>query len=144
MSRVLINTPDHAAIFKTDIDVTVNFINYGGHMSNDAFLTVCQEARLRYMQQLGGTELAFYGGALIQADAAIVYKSQAFHGDTLSVALFVDDIAKYGFDFIFLISHRDDGREIARAKTGMLFFDYEKQKVCTVTEQFRAAHSTHS
>ena len=45
-------------------------------MGNDAILTLCQEARLRYMESIEMSELKFHGHSLIQADAAIVYKAE--------------------------------------------------------------------
>jgi len=38
-----------------------------------------------------------------------------------------------------LLRQKESGKEVARAKTGMLFFDYEKGKVCPLTEPFKAA-----
>ncbi len=127
MARIKIAIPQTESLYTTSIPLTVNFINYGGHMGNDAILTLCQEARLRYMESIEMSELQFHGHSLIQADAAIVYKAEAFRGDNLEFELFMEDHHKYGFDFVYLIKCGD--KEIARAKTGMIFFDYEKRKV---------------
>ena len=127
MARIKIAIPQTESLYTTSIPLTVNFINYGGHMGNDAILTLCQEARLRYMESIEMSELQFHGHSLIQADAAIVYKAEAFRGDNLEFELFMEDHHKYGFDFVYLIKCGD--KKIARAKTGMFFFDYEKRKV---------------
>ena len=127
MARIKIAIPQTESLYTTSIPLTVNFINYGGHMGNDAILTLCQEARLRYMESIEMSELKFHGQSLIQADAAIVYKAEAFRGDVLQFEIFMEDHHKYGFDFVYLITCGD--KEVARAKTGMIFFDYEKKKV---------------
>ena len=127
MARIKLALPESEKVYSSEMPLTINFINYGGHMGNDAILTICQEIRLRYMNSLKMSELSFHGKSLIQSDAAIVFKNEAFHGDVLTVDLYIEDQHKYGFDFFYLI--KNSGKEIARAKTGMIFFDYEKRKV---------------
>ena len=128
MARIKLIMPQKK-LFTTSIDLTINFVNYGGHMGNDAVLTLCQEARIRFLKSHNYTELDFHGKSLIQADAAIVFKSECFHGDNLTIELFSDDLSQTGFDLYYLISLSDSKREIARAKTGMVFFDYNERKV---------------
>ncbi len=127
MARIKINKPESEIIYQTKIPLLVNFINYGGHMGNDAILTLCQEARLRYMDSLGMSELNFHGHSLIQADAAIVFKNEGFRGDILNFELYMEDLNPYGFDFVYEITKNND--LVARAKTGMVFFDYEQRKI---------------
>ncbi len=127
MARIKIAKPESEKVFSTDIALTVNFINYGGHMGNDAILTLCQEARLRYMDSLEMNELNFHGHSLIQADAAIVFKNEGFRGDQLTFDIFMEDHNSYGFDFVYEITRGND--LIARAKTGMVFFNYDDRKI---------------
>lgn len=129
MARIKIDLNSQIEIFKTQIPLTVNFINYGGHMGNDAILTLCQEARIRYFKSQGFSELNYFGKAVIQSDAAIVYKSEAFLGDILEVSLFADDLNDYGLDFLYLFKNLSNGKEVARAKTGIVFYDYEIKKI---------------
>ena len=79
------------------------------------------------MDSMGMSELDFHGCSLIQGDAAIVYKSEAFRGDVLTIELYMEDDHKYGFDFFYLI--KNGTKEVAHAKTGMVFFDYDKKKI---------------
>ena len=54
-------------VFNTTIEVTIGDINYGNHMGNDRFLTLMQEARLRWLQSLGfknEKEIAASGGGI--------------------------------------------------------------------------------
>lgn len=141
MARISLKIPSSDIIYKTEIPLTINFINYGGHMGNDAILTLCQEARIRYLKTLDFSELNFHGRSLIQADAAIVFKGEGFHGDRLSIELIIDDINSYGFDFFYLIKNATTDKEIARAKTGMVFFDYEKRKISKCPDGFLKHYS---
>nr|WP_236705167.1 thioesterase family protein [Hymenobacter sp. AT01-02] len=46
----------------------------------------------------------------------------------------VDDVAKYGFDIVYRVQNQA-GREVARAKTGMLAFDYTTRKLLPLAEE---------
>ncbi|EQC45099.1 thioesterase-like family protein [Bacteriovorax sp. DB6_IX] len=105
-------------------------------MGNDAVLTLCHEARLRFLKDHNQSELDLFGKALIQGDAMVIYKSEAFQGDDLEIDIYIDDLSTYGFDFIYKITRVSDQVEIARAKTGMVFFDYESKKVTKIPVEF--------
>jgi len=47
MSRVRFKLPDRF-LFTTEIPLRVSDINYGGHLGNDAVLSLAQEARMRF------------------------------------------------------------------------------------------------
>ena len=137
MARVKLDLPEKFE-FSIDIPVRISDINYGGHLGNDAVLSLIHEARLGFFKKHGLTELNTDGIGILLTDAVIVYKSQAFHGETLSVELTRDDFNKYGCDLVCRLTEKASGREVARAKTGIVFFDYETQKVAKVPEKFRA------
>lgn len=130
MARVKLEIPKSLPIFSSDITLTINFINYGGHLGNDSVLTLCHEARLRYLKSIEQSELNYYGKSIIQADAVVVYKSEGFLGDILRVDLYMDDINDYGHDFFYIFTNVETNKEVARAKTGIVFFDYETRKIC--------------
>jgi len=48
----------------------------------------------------------------------------------------VDNFIKTGCDFFFKTTNKVSGNEIARAKTGIAFFDYDSNKLVTVPEKF--------
>lgn len=137
MARVKLTLPSE--FFHTvDIQVRISDINYGNHLGNDAVLTLVHEARLQSLKAYGFSELDIGGRGLMLTDAVIVYKSQGYYGDKLKIRVAVADFNKYGCDFYFKIERCDDGREIARAKTGIVFFDYSKQKIAPVPDVFAA------
>lgn len=129
MARVQIEIPDNA-IFETELTVRVADINYGGHVGNDTMLSLMQEARTSMYRSLGyENELSFEGtiGQVI-ADAALVYKAEAFLGDTLVIRIAMGEFTKFGFDLFYQVSRKDDDKEVAKGKTGIVCFDYEKRK----------------
>jgi 4-hydroxybenzoyl-CoA thioesterase len=136
MARIKLALPE-AFHFSTDINVRIGDINYGGHLGNDAVLSIIHEARMRFLKSLGFSELDCGGPGLIMSDAAIVFKSESFYGDLISASVGVDEFNPMGCDFFYQLVNKESGKEIARAKTGIVFFDYEKRKPTKVPEAFK-------
>lgn len=135
MARIKLDLPADFP-FATELRVRVTDINYGGHMGNDALLGLLHEARVRFLAHFGLKELDIFGLGLIMADSVIVYKSEAFPGEVLEIAVGVVDFNKYGCDFVYRVTEQASGREVARAKTGVVFFDYRKRAVQAVPPAF--------
>jgi len=135
VARIELNLPKTFA-FSTDVRVRISDINYGNHLGNDALLSLVHEARLQFLQSRGFSELDIDGCGLILTDAVIVYKSQGFHGDLLTILAAVGDFNKYGCDFFYKVIRKNGGKEVARAKTGVVFFDYNRQKMVPVPAAF--------
>lgn len=133
MTRITLALPSNF-IFNTKLTVRVSDINYGGHVGNDTILALMQDARVIFYRHLGfAGEISFDGTVdQIIADAVVVYKSESFLGDQLSVEIAVTDFNKYGFDMFYLITNLTTGKETARGKTGIVCFDYEKRKVAPI------------
>ncbi|MDY6861865.1 MAG: thioesterase family protein [Thermodesulfobacteriota bacterium] len=136
MDRIKLSLPKKFA-FATEIPVRISDINYGGHVGNDTILSLIHEARFRFLTKNGYTELDIDGFSLIMVDSVVVYKSEVFYGQLLKIEVTAGKFSDYGFDFIYRITNKETGKEAARAKTGMVFFDYEKKRVIEVPEQFK-------
>ena len=73
------------------------------------------------------------------ADLAVVYLSEAFHGDLLVFELTARDFSSKGCDLVYRVSHAENARrEVARAKTGIVFFYYSARTPVAVPVRFRA------
>jgi acyl-CoA thioester hydrolase len=129
MPRVKVALPDTFS-FATEIPVRITDLNYGGHLGNDALLGLLHEARVHFLRSIGlpNDYDAVTKLGLIMVDVAVEYKGEAFHGDVLRVQMAGNDLSKYGFDVVYHV-HNQAGKEIARAKTGMLCFDYNLRKL---------------
>lgn len=138
MNRVKLSLPAQFA-FSTRIRIRITDLNYGGHVGNDTFLSLMQEARQQYLLSLGYGELRFEGVGLIMADAAIEFKAEMNHGDEVQISIAAKDFTRLGFDFYYLLELvKPDGNQIAgKAKTGMLCYDYAAKKVVSVPEAAR-------
>lgn len=133
--RVKLTLPKESPVYSTEFTLGVADMNYGNHLGNDRVLTLAHETRLRFICKFEETELSFCGSALIMADAALQYKGQGYMGDKLVAHLWPANATKYGFDF-YVHLEKEDGQEVARVKTGMLFFDYDKNKIAQTPPLF--------
>ncbi|WP_114777488.1 acyl-CoA thioesterase [Botryobacter ruber] len=136
MARVKVEIPADTA-FKAHIPVRITDLNYGNHLGNDALLSILHEARVQLLAHFGYTELEMGGASLIMADVAISYKGESFYGDVLTINMAFADLSKYGFDITYHVFNQH-GKEIARAKTGMLCFDYTTRKLTALPEEVKA------
>lgn len=136
MARLKLALPQRFS-FSTDLQVCISDINYGGHLGNDSLLSLIHEARIRFLKKNGFTEFDIRGTGMIMVDTAIIYKSESFHGDILTFEVAVDDVGKVGCDFYYRISNKKTGKDVAHAKTGIVFFDYKTRRVVDVPAKFR-------
>ena len=128
MSRIHIEPPEHW-LFHTTIKVYIGDINYGNHLANDAVLRLCHEARLRLLASFGFSEM--------DIDAALQFQGQSFYGDELNFDLGISELSNTGFSILYRITRVNDGAAIAMVKTGMAFFNYERQRISRTPEAFR-------
>jgi acyl-CoA thioester hydrolase len=139
MARIVIELPT-TYLFSTEIPVRVTDLNYGNHVGNDSILGLMHEIRIQFYRSLGlKNELNFEGAVgQVISDAAIVYKSEAFLGDVLTGRIAAADFNKYGFDLYYLLTNKATDKEVARGKTGIVCFDYDKRKIASVPEILRS------
>lgn len=122
--------------FSTEMPVRIENINYGGHLGNDSLLSLIHEARLRFLKSYGFTEADIGGVGIIMVDTVIIYKSESFHGDILKFEVAVGNIGKAGCDFFFRVTNSATGKDVAHAKTGVVFFDYSTRKVVPTPREY--------
>lgn len=135
MARIKIDLPEKFS-FSTAIPVRISDINYGGHVGNDAILSMIHEARVQFFKQFGYAELDFAGFGTIMSDVAIEYKNEVFYGDEIIASVAVGDITKVAFDILYKLEKRSNGQRIpvAFAKTWIVCYDYTKKKVAAIPE----------
>jgi len=139
MGRVRLDLPErfHYAI---ELRVRTSDLNYGGHLGNDTVLSLFQEVRLRFFKEHGFSEgylVKVDGYGILMTDAVIVYKSQAFYADLLTIEIAVANVETYGCDLFYKVTNRETGKEVVRAKTGIVFYDYGAQKIAKVPDKVR-------
>lgn len=136
MTRVVFDLPAHFG-FATELQVYISHVNQGGHLDNAQLLSLVSEARVRFFRSLGYPEADVAGLATVVGDMVAQYKSEAFHGETLRVEMAPQDFNRYGFDLVFRMTEKTQGREIARGKTGIVFIDRAARKPAPIPESVR-------
>ena len=138
MARIKIDLPKKN-IGTVEIPVRITDVNYGNHVGNDAIVGIIHEARVSWLKQLNYSELNIEGASIIMSDLAVTYMNESYYGDILTIDLFIGEFSSAGFEIFYNIKTQRDEKElqIARAKTGIVFFNYETRKIASVPEKFK-------
>lgn len=136
MARIKIKLPESFP-FVTAVSIYQGHINYGGHLDNAMLLTLVSEARSRFFKSLGYHEGDIEGVGIILADAAVQYRSEAFQGETMLIYMTADDYHPKGCDLVWYMQDQSSGREVARGKSGLVFFDYARRQIAPLPTAFR-------
>lgn len=128
MPRVEIELPGHFP-FSTELEVRVTDLNYGNHVGNDQVLGLIHEARRRYIRSLGADEIGADGMGFVIADASVVYRTQAFYGDSLTIQVAAGEFHSRSCTFFYRL--RKGETVVAEARTGVVCFDFKAQKAAS-------------
>jgi acyl-CoA thioester hydrolase len=130
MERVKIKLPAQFN-FSTTVRIRITDLNFGGHVGNDTFLSLLHEARHEFLKHHSYGETSFEGAGLIMTDAVIEYKSELVQGDEIKISVAADGFDKFGFDLFYKMEviTATENMLAAKAKTGMLCFDYTTKKI---------------
>lgn len=140
MERIKIDLPDNFK-FSTIIKIRITDLNYGGHVGNDSFLSLIHEARMQFLNSHGYSELKVENTSLIMFDAAIEFKSELNYGDEVKVSVAADGFNTRGFDIFYRLDiiNGNEYRLAAKAKTGMLCYDYTNKKLTGLPQKVKEA-----
>lgn len=133
MERVKVNLPT-GFNFSTHLKIRIADINYAGHAGNNSFLSLIHEARQQFLNNFGYSESQIENVALIQADVVIEFKKELNYGDNVKISVAAAGFDKYGFDIFYKLEIITDESTAlsAKAKTGMLCYDYKNKKLMPV------------
>lgn len=137
MARIKIDLPEKFS-FSAKLDIRITDVNYGGHVGNDTILSYLQEARTKFFEQFGYTELNIEGVGTILSDVGIIYKAEIFYNDEIKIYAGASNFEKVSFELYYKIEKRtgdNEWRTAVIAKTGIVFFDYTSKKVAAIPEK---------
>jgi acyl-CoA thioester hydrolase len=139
MARIKITIPDKI-LTVINIPVRITDINYGKHLGNDALVSIIHEARVQWLKLNNYTELEVEGVGLIMSDLAAEYINESFYGDELRITISAAEITRVGFELYYTIETTRNEKTvlIAKAKTGMVCYDYTQKKVAAVPEKLKS------
>jgi acyl-CoA thioesterase FadM len=123
--------------FCTDLLVRTTDLNYGGHLGNDRMLSLVHEARVAFLAAHGLSEHDCGGVSLILADAALVYKAEAFAGDRLRFGVAAGEPGARSFRLFFRVTRQSDGVLVALVENGLVCFDYASRQTRPLPDAVR-------
>jgi acyl-CoA thioester hydrolase len=133
MSRTKVDLPEDFS-FQTIIPIRITDVNYGGHVGNDTVLTLLHEARMQFLKHHGFSEMDFGGAGLIMSDVIIEFKKEIFYGEEIKIFISASNFSKIGFDVFYMVVKSQQEIVVAKAKTGMVCYDYKLKKIVSIPE----------
>ena len=131
MARIQFDLPEHFA-FSTEVQIYISHVNQGGHLDNAQLLSLVSEARLRFFQAIDFPESDQPDVTIVVGDIVAQYKSEGFHGEVMCIRMTPADFNRYGFDLVFSVTEKTQGREVARGKTGIAFVSKSHRRVVPI------------
>ncbi|MGO4576539.1 thioesterase family protein [Cupriavidus sp. 2TAF22] len=137
MARLKLDFPEDQYYYSTHLTVRVTDINSANHLGNDSMISMISEARARFLFDLRtGDDAEADQVGIIVTDLATTYRNEAHARDQLLFEVGVMDFNRYGGDITFRITRPRDGALVAMAKSGFVFFSYERKEVMPMPESF--------
>lgn len=125
-------------MFTTTLPVNIEHINYGGHLAHDKLVTLMHEARLRFFDRLGQSEIDFYGISLILKSMTVNYRQEVFRGEKLTFAITIAEVRGSAFSLNYEVRNAA-AEKIADAVFVLVGFDYGKRKIARLPDLCRTA-----
>ncbi len=136
MARLKIDFPS-----KTDysclLEVRITDMNYGGHVGNDRFLSYLHEARVKWLDSLGYSELDIEGVGLVMNEAQLQYKNQLFFPDRIRCDVSVSEVSRMGFELVYRLWSEQQQKTILLGRTGQVFYNYREKKLAKTPPAFK-------
>jgi len=116
--------------------VRVVDVNYGGHVANSAVLNFFQDARIAYLENLGGYSEMNLGNecGIILPEAHLQYRAEMFLHDQLQIGVKIVEMSRSSFRMEYRIER--DGEVTAEGWTALVCFDYQKRKPRRLDAEF--------
>lgn len=124
------------AIFSTALEVRISDINYGNHLGHDSLISLLHEARIRFLNHYGYSELNIEGLGILVTNLAVNYLGEAFYGNKLIINIGLDEISRTSIDLVYQVIEGEKNKDIAKALTTITFYNYQKRKVAKIPQAF--------
>lgn len=138
MARLTLDFPADQYYFETRMTVRSTDINAANHLGNDSMVSMLSEARALFLAHYGAPEIDADGLGTIVTDLATTFKAEAHARDLLLFEVGVMDFNRYGGDLTFRVTRPADGKLIAMAKYGFVFFNFHSGQVAAMPQAFLA------
>jgi acyl-CoA thioester hydrolase len=114
-------------------------INYGGHLGNDALVSLAGSARADLLYSLGLRETDLGDGhtGIIMADLVVNFRAEAFMFDEIVIDTHIGEFSSNRFRIFHRVTKGD--LVVALVETGLKTFNYTAREVAPVPDAFLQA-----
>ena len=120
----------------TEIEVRFADLDAYGHVNNAIFFTYLETARVKLLSK-SFPEIMQSGLLFLVVEASCRYRAPIELSDRVHIDISTENLGRSSFTFSYLI-HDDHGKEFADARTVMVCFDPERNKVVSLPDNFRS------
>jgi acyl-CoA thioester hydrolase len=127
--------------FHHPIEIRYGDLDPQGHVNNAKFLTYFEQARVRYLIELGlfGEDQSFMDIGVILADVHIAYKKPVEWGTPVKVGVRMAKIGNKSMTVAQNVVHAETGEVFAEGEVVMVAFDYHAGKSIPIPQEWREA-----
>ncbi len=125
--------------FEYPVEVRYSDLDPQGHVNNANFLTFLEQARINYIIGLGlfqSTD-SFLKIGIIIAEARITFLSPILFGTKVMVKTGITRLGNKSMTMEYLMVDGGNGKELAKAETVLVTFDYQKNSSMIIPDLWR-------
>ena len=122
----------------TSVEVRFRDLDAMRHVNNAVYMTYFEHARLRYLRDVIGIS-TIKKLAMVLATISCDYVSPVHMGEDLEIATRVDWIGRSSLGMSHIARTIRDDREVARATSVLVTYDYATESPRPVNDEWRAA-----
>jgi len=121
------------------LEVRYGDLDPQGHLNNAKYLTYFEQARVRYLTQLGlfSQDQSFEEIGVIVADIHIRYKAPVFWSTPIKVGVRTAEIGDKSLTLQQCLAHAGNGRLLAVGTVVLVAYDYLRHETMTVPDHWR-------
>ena len=120
------------SIYEYDIEVWFGDLDSFGHVNNARIFTYLEAGRFKYFKErLGSLD----GVEFVLARVEVDFIAPINLGDIVKVKMWVGEVRNSSWEFLYSVEK--DGREVVKAKSVQVWYDFRKNKSKPIPERIR-------
>ena len=125
--------------FYHPVEVFYGDLDPQGHVNNARHLTYFEQARVRYLIELGlfSEDQSFLEIGVILADIQITYLAPIYFGQGIKVGVRTEKLGSKSMTVAQNVVDAATGNELAKGKVVMVTYDYRARKTIPIPEDWR-------
>lgn len=129
-------------LFKVNTECLCRFSDTDamGHVNNACYFSYMEQGRVAYISRLL-PEVDYRDGLqsfpFILADIQCTFKAPLFCEEVVIVSLRASKMGRKSFDFEYLLTEKQSGREVATGQSVQVMYDYSKEETCPIPNELR-------